>query len=410
MAAAASDPQPTRHQIVIIGGGNAGISLAARLRRYGAKGIAVVEPSSRHLYQPLFSHIAGGTAEASEAIRPQASVIPRGVTWVRDAVVDIDAGQNTIHLASGDQIRYDQLVVCPGIQKDWDAVPGLADAMASKYGASNYEIELAPKAWELLRNLRRGTVVFNLPPGPLTCGGAAQKPMYLACDYWAQQGVLEDIRVMLIVPTPTVFAEAVANEELNRKIAEYGIEVRHNSEITAVDAVERTVTVQDLGADSGVGGSETLTYDVLHAVPPQSAPDWLKATDLSKPGDPAGFVEVDPETLRSIRYPAVWSLGDAAATLNSKSGAALRQQTQVVAKNLMAVLKGKSVNAKYNNYSACPFTVSRSTVVFSEFDDQYRAKPSIPWKGIMREHRATFVLERRILPRVYWNLILKGRA
>ncbi len=370
----------------------------------------MVEPSSRHLYQPLFSHIAGGTAEASEAIRPQASVIPRGVTWVRDAVVDIDAGQNTIHLASGGQIRYDQLVVCPGIQKDWDAVPGLADAMASKYGASNYEIELAPKAWELLRNLRRGTVVFNLPPGPLTCGGAAQKPMYLACDYWAQQGVLEDIRVMLIVPTPTVFAEAVANEELNRKIAEYGIEVRHNSEITAVDAVERTVTVQDLGAGSGVGGSETLTYDVLHAVPPQSAPDWLKATNLSKPGDPAGFVEVDPETLRSIRYPAVWSLGDAAATLNSKSGAALRQQTQVVAKNLMAVLKGKSVNAKYNNYSACPFTVSRSTVVFSEFDDQYRAKPSIPWKGIMREHRATFVLERRILPRVYWNLILKGRA
>ena len=407
MAAAASDVTPTRHQIVIIGGGNAGISLAARLRRYGAKGIAVVEPSARHLYQPLFSHIAGGTAEAPEAIRPQASVIPRGVTWIQDAVVDIDAGQNTLHLASGGQIRYDQLVVCPGIQKDWGAVPGLADAMASEHGASNYEIELAPKAWKLLRDVRRGTVVFNLPPGPLSCGGAAQKPMYLACDYWAQQGVLQDIRVVLVVPTPTVFPEAVANEELNRKIAEYGIELRCNSEITAVDAVERTVRVEGIG---GEGGGETMTYDVLHAVPPQSAPDWLKATDLPAPGDPSGFVEVDPETLRSIRYPAVWSLGDAAATLNSKSGAALRQQTQVVAKNLMAVLKGKSVSAKYNNYSACPFTVSRSTVVFSEFDDQYRAKPSLPWKGIMREHRATFVLERRILPRVYWNLILKGRA
>lgn len=406
MAAADSDAAVTHHQIVIIGGGNAGISLAARLRRYGAKDIAVLEPSSDHLYQPLFSHIAGGTAQAAEAIRPQRSVIPRGVTWVQDAAVDVDAAHNTVLLASGARLGYDQLVVCPGIQKDWNAVPGLADAMASEYGASNYEIELAPKAWDLLRTLRSGTVVFNLPPGPLTCGGAAQKPMYLGCDYWAQQGVLADIRVVLVVPTPTVFAEAVANEELNRKIAEYGIELRCNSEVTAVDAAGRTVTVQDNLA----GGTETLSYDVLHAVPPQSAPDWLKSTDLPALGDPSGFVEVDPETLRSIRYPAVWSLGDAAATLNSKSGAALREQTLVVAKNLRAVLKGKKVSAKYNNYSACPFTVSRSTVVFSEFDDQYRAKPSIPWKGIMRERRATFVLERRILPHVYWKLILKGRA
>ena len=285
-------------------------------------------------------------------------------------------------------------------------MPGLADAMASDHGASNYEIELAPKAWNLLSTLRQGTVVFNLPPGPLTCGGAAQKPMYLACDYWAQQGVLSSIRVVLIVPTPTVFGEAVANEELNRKIAEYGIELRYNSEITGVDAAGRTVTVRDNAA----GGSDTVAYDVLHAVPPQSAPDWLKATDLPAPGDVSGFVEVHPETLRSVRYPAVWSLGDAAATLNSKSGAALRQQTQVVAKNLIAALKGKTGSARYNNYSACPFTVSRSTVVFSEFDEQYRAKPSIPWKGIMRERRATFILERRILPRVYWKLILKGRA
>ncbi|MBG6179665.1 NAD(P)/FAD-dependent oxidoreductase [Arthrobacter sp. CAN_A1] len=404
--AAAQGPAETHHQVVVIGGGNAGISLAARLRRYGAKDIAVVEPSSDHLYQPLFSHIAGGTAEVAEAIRPQASVIPRGVTWIQDAAVDVDGGLNAVRLASGATVRYDQLVVCPGIQKDWDAVPGLADAMASEHGASNYEIELAPKAWTLLRTLRQGTVVFNLPPGPLTCGGAAQKPMYLACDYWAQQGVLSKIRVVLIVPTSTVFPEAVANEELNRKIAKYGIELRVNSEITGVDAVGRTVTVRDNAA----GSSDTVAYDVLHAVPPQSAPDWLKSTDLPAPGDVSGFVEVDPETLRSVRYPAVWSLGDAAATLNSKSGAALRQQTQVVAKNLMAALKGKSGSARYNNYSACPFTVSRSTVVFSEFDDQYRAKPSIPWKGIMRERRATFILERRILPRVYWKLILKGRA
>ena len=116
--AAARGPVETHHQVVVIGGGNAGISLAARLRRYGAKDIAVVEPSSDHLYQPLFSHIAGGTAEVAEAIRPQSSVIPRGVTWIQDAAVHVDAVLSAVRLASGATVRYDQLVVCPGIQKD----------------------------------------------------------------------------------------------------------------------------------------------------------------------------------------------------------------------------------------------------------------------------------------------------
>lgn len=124
---ATSDPR--HHRVLIIGGGNAGISLAARLHRYGIRDIAVVEPSDRHLYQPLFSHIAGGTAAQSEAIRPQASVIPAGVTWVQDAAVDVQPASNTVRLASGDVHGYDQLVVCPGIQKDWYAVPGLAEAM-----------------------------------------------------------------------------------------------------------------------------------------------------------------------------------------------------------------------------------------------------------------------------------------
>ncbi|WP_026549236.1 FAD/NAD(P)-binding oxidoreductase [Arthrobacter sp. Br18] len=402
-------PLPATHHsdVVILGGGNAGISLAARLRRYGVKDVAVVEPREHHLYQPLFSHIAGGTAPAKMATRPQADVIPKGVTWIRDAAAAIDTGTDTVMLASGARATYGHLVVCPGIQKDWDAVPGLAEAMASPSGASNYEFELAPKAWELLRNLRKGTVVFTQPAGPATCSGASQKPMYLACDYWRGQGVLEDIRVVLVVPTPTVFGMPLIDAELNRKIAEYGIELHCSSELAEVDAGSRTAVVRS----TLTGGTENIPYDVLHAVPPQSAPDWLKATSLPAPEDADGFVEVDPQTLRHPRYGNVWSLGDAAATRNSKSGAALRMQTAVLARNLVAVRKGKKPRRKYNSYSACPFTVSRGTVVFSEFDDKYRAKPTIPlWKGLAKERRLTWFADRVLLPRVYWYLILKGRA
>ena len=395
-----------QHEVVVSGGGNAGISLAARLQRYGVKDVAVVEPRDHHLYQPLFSHIAGGRAQAQEAIRPQETVIPDGVTWIRDSAVDVDTDANTVTLASGSTVAYGQLVVCPGLQYDWGAVPGLAEAVHSPHGASHYEFELAPKAWTLLSGLTSGTAVFTMPSGPIKCGGASQKPMYLACDYWREQGVLDQIRVVMVQPYPTVFGVAEVDRELDRKIAGYGIELRTDSELVSVDAAGRTATIRDLGS----GTEQALQYDVLNAVPPQSAPDWLKATDLPAAGDSGGFVEVDRQTLRHIRFPNVWSLGDAAGTTNSKSGGALRKQTMVLAKNLVAARKGKPLPARYNGYSVCPFTVSRNTVVFAEFDDRYRPMPTIPRVPTWNESRLSWVVDRDIFPQVYWNLILKGRA
>jgi sulfide:quinone oxidoreductase len=402
-----NDATLIHHTVVIIGGGNAGLSTAGRLRRYGITDVAVIEPRSHHLYQPMFSHVAGGTAAGSKAVRPQAQVMPKGVTWIHDSVSDVIPESGTVVLASGRRVTFDHVVVCPGIQKDWDRVPGLAAAMDSPYGASNYEFELAKKASRLLKEMRRGTVLFTQPAGPATCAGASQKPMYLACDYWRATGRLKDIRVVMVVPDPTVFGIPAIDRELDRKIAEYGIELRCDSELLGVDAGERTAIIGGI-AD---GRSEVLSYDILHAVPPQSAPDWLKSTDLPAAGDTDGFVEVDHRTLRHARYPNVWALGDAAATTNSKSGGALRMQTLVVAKNLVAALKAKEPGNAYNGYSVCPFTVSRSTVVFAEFDDEYRQKPTIPfWKGLARERRLTWVFDRHILPWVYWHMILKGRA
>lgn len=133
-------------QVLIIGGGNAGISLAARLKRYRVTGIAVVDPSEQHQYQPFFSHIAGGTAKAESAIRAQESVMPKGVTWHRDSATAIDPAAKTVALASGRSLTYEHLVVCPGIQKNWDGIPGLQDAYDSPYGATNYSLDLAVKA------------------------------------------------------------------------------------------------------------------------------------------------------------------------------------------------------------------------------------------------------------------------
>ena len=408
----ADDARETRtiaghYRVVVIGGGNAGLSVAGRLTRLGVDDVVVIEPRAKHLYKPLFSHIAGGTAPASMAVRDQGSVMPKDTAWIRDSVTEIDAEASTVTLSSGARVRYDHLVVCPGIQHDWDAVPGLADALRSPSVASNYEFDLATKASALLRDTRSGTVIFSQPPGAASCAGAGQKPMYLACDYWRKTGVLGDIRVILLVPDDTVFGMPQIDRELERKIAEYGIELRTRSALVEVDSADRVAVV----ARSDRTEHERISYDVLMVEPPQSAPDWLKRSSLPAAADEGGFVEVDPGTLRHLRYANVWALGDAAATTNSKSGGALRKQTLALAKNLAAVVKGDVPKTLYDGYSVCPFTVSRSTVVFAEFDDLYRPKPTIPfWTGLARERRLTWVFDRHILPWVYWHMILKGRA
>lgn len=392
------------HRVLVIGGGNAGISLAARLTRKNIGDVAVIEPRETHYFQPLFSHIGAGAAEMAEAVRPQADVMPRGVEWIRDAVTDILPGENAVVLAGGGRVTYDHLVVCPGLQLDWDAVPGLAEAMAGPHGSSNYDAELAPKTWDLVRNLRSGTAVFTQPPGPAKCAGAAQKIAYMACDYWREQGVLQDIAVALVVPTPTAFGMPDVDAELERKMAEYGMTLLTSTTLAAVDADDRTVAL------AGPAGEREVPYDLLHVVPPQSAPDWLKNTDLPASGDDGGFVEVDPETLRHRRYPNVWSLGDAAGTTNSKSGGALRKQVKVLAKNLVGALRGQAPQARYDGYSVCPFTLSRGTAFFAEFDDAYRPQPSYPWLKMAKERRWQWIMDRHVLPQVYWHLILKGRA
>ncbi|MDR6168895.1 sulfide:quinone oxidoreductase [Microbacterium paludicola] len=409
-ADAASDPRATRrhpvhHRVVVVGGGNGGVSAAARLQRQGVDDIALIEPKDTHEYQPLFSHVAGGTARISETVRPQGSVIPDGVRWIQDAVTSVDPHRSTVRLASGGEVGYDHLVLSPGMQKDWASVPGLAESIGTGDVTTHYEGDLAARTSLRLRDLRRGTVVFTQPAGPASCAGASQKPMYQACDYWQRTGVLDDIRVVLVVPETTVFGIPAFDREIQRAIDRYGIELRTESALIELDAAASEVVI------ASPSGIERIRFDLVNVVPPQSAPDWIRESGLAAAGDADGFVDVDPETLRHTRFGNVWAIGDAAGTTNSKSGGALRKQTMVLAKNLAAVAGGGEPRARYDGYGVCPMTVSRSSVVWAEFGPSGELMPTIPFfRRMYHESALSWFFDRRVLPWVYWNLILTGRV
>ena len=395
-----------RHEVLIVGGGSAGISVAARLRRAGLEDVGLLDPATTHYYQPLWTLVGGGCAPLVKSARPQAQQVPRGVHWHRKAATEVDPEAHTVTLSDGEQVEYRYLVMCPGIQLDWAKIPGLSDTLGRDGVSSNYTYETAPKTWEFIRALRSGTAIFGMPSGPIKCAGAPQKIAYLAADYWRQEGVLNDIRVVLVLPTPGMFGVAVFAKELEKVAKRYGIEVRFNSEVVEVDAATRSAVV----ADKAAGTRETLGYDMMHLVPPQSAPDWVKRSPLADAATPNGYVEVDKHTLQHVRHPEVFALGDAGSSPNSKTGAAVRKQAPVVVQNLRDVRAGRTPTAHYDGYSSCPLTTARNRMLLAEFDYTMQPTPSIPFIDTTRERRDMWYLKRYGLPFLYWNLMLKGRA
>jgi len=393
-------------EVAIVGGGTAGITVAARLRRAGVDDICVIDPSEVHYYQPLWTLVGAGVTGLGTSARPMASVIPKGVRWRKDAVVGVDPEASVLACASGAEVHYRWLVVAPGLRLDWDGIDGLADTIGANGVTSNYRSDLAPYTWELVRGLRRGTALFTMPSGPIKCAGAPQKAAYMSADYWQRHGVLGDIDVHLVLPNPGLFGIQSFADTLGSVVERYGINVHFSSELVAIDGPGRQATIRN----NAEGTEETLAFDLAHVVPPQSAPAWLAASALADPESAGGYAEVDKFTLRHVRYPNVFALGDACNTPNSKTGAAVRKQAPVVVANLVAARSHTTTTKRYDGYASCPLVTARGKCVMAEFDYDLTPTPTFPVLDLTRERRDMWLVKRWGLPAMYWHAMLKGRA
>jgi sulfide:quinone oxidoreductase len=398
-------PAAAHHKILIVGGGTAGITVAARLIRAGAGDVAVIEPSDRHFYQPLFTVIGGGRAPQRAAVRPEASVMPTGVGWIRESAAAADPDAQTVTTGTGRVVTYDYLVVAPGIQLDFGKIPGLTETLGKNSVSTNYRFDLAPRTWEFIRALRGGTAIFTMPPGPVKCAGAPQKIAYLAADWWRSQGVLGKTRIILVLPTAVMFSQPDWAKVLEGIAAGYGIEVRRESQLTEIDGDARQAVISDAKA----GTKETVDFDLLHAVPPQSAPDWIKQSPLADPSSPFGYVNTGKHTLAHPAWPNIFSLGDASNLPTSKTGAAVRKQAPVLVTNLLAAMRGQPATAGYDGYTSCPLVTARNRMLLAEFDYDLKPRPSIPLINTMKPRYDMWLLKRYGLPALYWHLMLRGR-
>lgn len=401
------------YQVLIIGGGNAGISLAAQLLRKDSKlDIAIVDPSEKHYYQPAWTLVAGGVFDINDTVRTEAEVMPEKVTWLKEAAATFEPEQNAIVTAAGNRYTYDYLAVCPGIQMDWKKIKGLEGNVGKNGITSNYLFQSAPYTFECLKNLKdlkKGKAIFTNPNTPIKCGGAPQKIAYLASDYWRKQGVLGDVEVHFFSGGGVIFGIKKYADTLNKVITRYGIKTHFLHNLVEVKPDSKQA-VFDVYKDGQVVNQVTESYDMIHVTPPMSAPDFIKNSPLAVPGSPFGWVDVDKFTLQHNRYPNIYSLGDASSTPNAKTGAAVRKQVPVLVEQLLSQIKtGKPGTSKYTGYGSCPLITGYGKLVLAEFDYDNNPMETFPFDQ-SKERWSMYQLKKRVLPWLYWNKILHGTA
>ncbi|MHA6263835.1 bifunctional protein tyrosine phosphatase family protein/NAD(P)/FAD-dependent oxidoreductase [Arenibacterium sp. CAU 1754] len=403
-----TDTGDAKFDIVIVGAGAGGISVAASLQsRKSDLSIAIIDPADIHYYQPGWTMVGGGIFDAQDTAKTMGSLIPRGVKWIKAAVAAFEPKNDAVILDGCRVLKYDRLVVCPGLKLDWDKVEGLEETLGRNGVTSNYRYDLAPYTWQLVQDMKSGRAIFTQPPMPIKCAGAPQKALYLSADAWNRNGALQNIDIHFNNAGGVLFGVKDYVPALEQYIDKYGVTLNFFHDLVSVDGAAKKAVFEVKKPDAEPTKVE-MEFDMMHVCPPQTAPDFIRVSPLA---DAAGWVDVDQSTLRHKTFENIWSLGDVMNAPNAKTAAAARKQAPVVADNIVADIEGGSVVAQYDGYGSCPLTVERGKIVLAEFGYGGALKPSFPKFLIdgTKPTRAAWFLKEKLLPPIYWKAMLRGK-
>ncbi|MDA0687917.1 MAG: bifunctional protein tyrosine phosphatase family protein/NAD(P)/FAD-dependent oxidoreductase, partial [Proteobacteria bacterium] len=396
------------YDVVIVGAGSGGISAASSLlKRVSGIRIALIDPAEEHFYQPGWTMVGGGVFDVTSTRRRMEDLIPARTTWIKQAVKGFHPAENEVELEDGSHIGYEQLIVAPGLKLNLDAVKGFRESLGKNGVTTNYLYQYAPYTFELVKGLKQGKALFTQPPMPIKCAGAPQKALYLSCDYWRRNNVLNNIDVDFMNAGGVLFGVSDYVPALQSYIDRYGANVNYNCNLEAIDADAKTAQFRVVAGERE-GEEITKPFDMIHVCPPQCAPDFVSQSELAGPG---GWLEVDQFSLQHVRFANVWGLGDVMNTPNAKTMAAVRKQVPVVAQNIADVLKGRTIHSGYDGYGSCPLTVENGKIVLAEFGYGGKILPTFPTWLLQGKNptRSAWILKKDILPGIYWNAMLKGR-
>ena len=344
-------------KVVVVGGGYGGATAAKYVRMWSDYGIqvTVVEPNPSFISCPISNLVIGGSKTMADITTSYDNLVKRhGVNWVQDRAVSIDPDKRVLKLAGGTELSYDRLILSPGVDFMFDALPGL-----SKAGAQDKVLH-AWKAGAQTVALRKqlqampdgGVYALSIPLAPYRCPPGPYERACQVADYFTK--AKPKSKVLILDANDDVTSKGPLFKKAWAERYKGMVEYRGKHTATDVDAATNTLKFEF---------NDDVKANVLNVIPPMRAGDIAVKTGLATANK--RWCEVDFLTFESKAAKNIHVLGDSIqiAPAMPKSGHMANQHGKTCAAAVVALLTGKAVNAMpiYNN--TCYSFVSAEDVV-----------------------------------------------
>ncbi len=322
-----------QNRVVVIGGGFGGASAAKYLKKLDPSlSVTLVEPKAAYITCPFSNWVLAGMKTMDEITQTYATLASRyGIEIVVDTAVAIEASRSTVTLKSGKVLNYDRLIVSPGIEFRWDAIPGYSQSVAETKMPHAY---IAGPQTELLhsqlRSMKNGGTVLICPPAmPFRCPPGPYERASLIAYYLKEQKPRS--KILILDPKDKFSKQALFLKGWDRLYPGM-IEWRGaaaGGKVQSVDASEMTVTTE----------LDVVKGDVINFIPPQTAGKIAVDSGLT---NASGWCPINPVSFESTLHPGIHVIGDACvAGAMPKSGFAASSQGKVTAAAIIRLLRGQ---------------------------------------------------------------------
>jgi sulfide:quinone oxidoreductase len=404
-AATVANASDAKGKILIIGGGLAGMSTAARLSNsLSNPNITIIEPETNSTsYQAGQTLIAAGIWKKREVIYKRDDFVPTGTTLIAEKAVEFDPINNSVTTDKGTIVKYDYLIVAAGVTLNYAGIRGLEEVgelysagdnieavklLTQKGVSSIYTIDGAEQTWTNLQvfieKAKQGQKVnglFTHPSTAIKCGGAPKKIMYLANARLNEAGAnaRANANLHFYPDGGTMFGIKDYHDAIVKQFKKRDMNYTYNHNLREIkngvavfDDHSQFNEVYDEDLEENIKETIHTTvekeFDFIHVTPPMKVPDEIGNSPI---GSGKGWIPVNKETLQHVKFPNVFALGDIAAVPLGKTGGTARKQYKVVVNNVISMMEQGSIpvsNLKFDGYTVCPFITDIGKVMLAEFN------------------------------------------
>jgi len=388
--------------ILILGAGTAGTMMANHLRKRVDRAewkITIVDKHPEHYYQPGFLFMPFGIYSEEDVVKPKRKFIGTGVEYRQQAVDRIEAEANKVHLDGGEVLDYDLLIVATGTEPCPEETEGMTGADWRKGVHEFYTFEGARALTSSLKDFKGGRLVVHICEMPIKCPVAPLEFVFLADSWLRENGLRDKTEIIYVTPLSGAFTKPVASKILSRLLEEKQINVVTDFAIGRVDNEEHKIVSWD---------EKEVPYDLLVTVPTNMGDPMIERSGL---GDELNYVPVDKHTLQSKAHDNIFVLGDATDVPTSKAGSVAHFEAEVLTENILSVIAGEPIEAKYDGHANCFIESGNGKGFLLDFNYNLEPVPGkypLPLIGpmsLLGESRLNH-LGKMAFKYIYWHVLL----